>query len=266
MVTVIEAAVLGALQGLTEFLPVSSSGHLVLGQYLMGLPHNLSFDIAVHFGTLLAIIVALGKDVRTVLTGLVPGSGKQGAAGRRLILLLIVGTVPAGLVGYLFSDAIEELFQSVIVTGIMLVVTGTLLYFADKAASGKITMPKMKYADALFVGIGQALAVIPGLSRSGTTLSAGLARGIVRDDAARFSFLLAIPVILGAAVLALPDILSGAAGLDWQAIATGLVVSAVAGYMAIRLLLVVVQGRLVVFSYYTWLVGLGAIIYGLIGR
>lgn len=255
--TVIQAAILGFVQGLTEFLPVSSSGHLVLTQRLFGISSgNLIFDVVVHVGTLVAVFVALWDDIVVLLHGLRFSSDQRARAGRRLILLLVLGTIPAGIIGVLLQDQIEALFTSVYTTGIMLIVTGTLLYLAERARSGKQRIDAMHAGDALFIGCGQALAILPGLSRSGTTISAGLARGLARDDAARFSFLLSIPAILGAAVLELPDALSSGVALSMPSVLAGFLMAAVTGYFSITLLVRFVRrGSLMVFAYYTWAVG-----------
>lgn len=263
--TLCEAVILGILQGLTEFLPVSSSGHLVLGQYLLGLEHNLTFDVVVHFGTLLAIIIALFPEVQKMLIGLLPGSNEEKRQGRHLLMMVIIGTIPAAVIGLLFSDAIERLFASVYTTGIMLIVTGTLLYLADKAST-RVNQPKsVGSRDALLIGCGQALAILPGLSRSGTTLSVGLWRGLSRSDGARFAFLLAIPTILGAAILELPEAIS-AATIGIAPLVAGMITAMVTGYLAIRLFLVVVKNRLVLFSYYTWLLGSATLILAFVRR
>jgi undecaprenyl-diphosphatase len=251
------AIVLGIVQGVTEFLPVSSSGHLVLVQRLLQIENaSLSFDVAVHVGTLVAVFVALWDDIVVLFDGLRPGRTQKTLAGRRLIGLLIVGSIPAALVGLLFQDFISGLFSSIYVTGVMLLVTGLLLYLAERMRKGGITLRGMGYSDAFVVGLGQALAIVPGLSRSGTTISTGFMRGLTRDDAARFSFLLSIPVILGAAILELPDLFSGNAGLDLLPVIVGMTTAAITGYFSIILLVRLVrQGSLRVFSYYTWVVG-----------
>jgi undecaprenyl-diphosphatase len=255
--TAIQAAILGFIQGLTEFLPVSSSGHLVLTQQLLGISvGNLGFDVVVHLGTLVAVFAALWDDVSILLQGLSLKSSRQARTGRRLILMLIIGTLPAAVIGLIFRDQIEALFASVYTTGIMLIATGTLLFFAEKARTGQRKMAEIRPNDALFVGCGQALAILPGLSRSGTTISASLIRGIARDDAARFSFLLSIPAILGAAVLELPDALADSATLPMSTLLIGFVIAAITGYASITLLVRFVRrGKLTVFSYYTWAAG-----------
>ncbi|HHT27459.1 MAG TPA: undecaprenyl-diphosphate phosphatase [Firmicutes bacterium] len=257
------AIILGFVQGVTEFLPVSSSGHLVLLQQLLQIEAaNLAFDVAVHVGTLVAVVVALWDDVVVLFDGLQLRRTQRTLAGRRLIRVILVGSIPAALVGLLLQDFIRGLFSSAYVTGIMLLVTGLLLYFAEKMRKGDITIRRVSYVDALFVGLGQALAILPGLSRSGTTISAGLARGIARSDAARFSFLLSIPAIVGAAILELPALFNSSGGIAIAPLLAGMVTAAIAGYFAIVLLVRFVQrGNLRIFSYYTWVVGVLALLF-----
>ncbi|NLA59169.1 MAG: undecaprenyl-diphosphate phosphatase [Firmicutes bacterium] len=257
-----EAIILGVIQGLTEFLPVSSSGHLVLFGQLFGLKEpNLTFDVMVHLGTLIAVITALWNEVALLFAGLQPvGSGPHGEpvkAGRRLIFLLIVGTLPAGIVGFLAQDFIEELFSSVSVVGIALLITGGLLWWAEGRMEGAKTMDKMRPKDALYIGVWQILALVPGISRSGTTISAGLSRKLTREDAAKFSFLLSVPVIAGAVLLQVGDLLNAWNRGTWGPILIGTLAAALSGFAAIRgLINMVKRYSLRVFSYYTWAVGI----------
>ncbi|NLY51898.1 MAG: undecaprenyl-diphosphate phosphatase [Firmicutes bacterium] len=257
-----EAIILGVVQGLTEFLPVSSSGHLVLFGQLFGLEEpNLTFDVMVHLGTLIAVVAALWDEVALLFTGLQPVGEGPGAervkAGRRLIFLLIIGTLPAGIVGFLARDFIEQLFSSVSVVGAALLVTGGLLWWAEGRLEGSRTMDKMRPKDALHIGIWQILALVPGISRSGTTISAGLSRKLTREDAARFSFLLSVPVIAGAVVLQAGDLVNALNQGTWGPILLGTVAAALSGFAAIRgLINLVKRYSLRVFSYYTWAVGI----------
>jgi len=248
---------LGVIQGITEFLPVSSSGHLVIAQHLFGVSGDvLAFDVAVHVGTLLAVLIALRDDVAVLFSGLRPGRDSQARSGRRLIALLIVGTIPAVVVGLLWRDIIAGFFSSLAITGFMLLVTGTLLYGADRTKTEGLRLETLRASDAFLIGCGQALAVMPGLSRSGTTISVALRRGVIGDDAARFSFLLSIPVILGAAVLELPEALKAGTGLRTSVLIVGLLTAAVTGYAAISMLKYLIrEGRLRLFAYYRWVVG-----------
>lgn len=262
--TVWQALVLGAIQGITEFLPVSSSGHLVIAQQLLGITGNtLTFDVMVHAGSLLAIVIALKDELASMVTGFFSlfqrrvAPAPEVAEGRRLLWQVAVATLPLVVAGLVFRDVVDEAFSSALVPVVLLFVTGALLLYADRApAMG--TAPDTGWSNAMWMGLAQALAVLPGLSRSGITMSVGMMSGLSRQAAARFSFLLAIPAIAGATVLELRGLFSGevvsAAGTD--ALILGAVSSAVTSYLAIRLFLRFVRrGRLAPFAYYTWALG-----------
>lgn len=240
----LQAIVLGAAQGLTEFVPVSSSAHLVLVPFLLRWPiPSLAFDVAIHLGTLLALLVYFFADLVNMLAGAARAAvGRGDEADRRqgrLVLLLAVGTVPAAVAGFAFEVFVEDLFDRPAVTAALLLVTAGLLV-AGEALNGRRPpqrrreMDAVGWLDALVMGVFQALALAPGISRSGATISAGLFRGLAREPAARFSFLLSIPAILGAAVLAIPDV---PPGTDWGPTVAGAGVAAVVGFAAIAFLL-----------------------------
>lgn len=262
-----EAIVLGIVQGLTEFLPVSSSGHLVLFSAMFKIQEpGMVFEVMLHFGTLIAIFLAFWPDVvMLVKSGFrllthpreIVRLVKEDE-GCRLVLSIVVATIPIVIIGLLFKDWITGLFSSPVFTGAMLLVTGTILYISDRVKKGTLVMEKMGILDAIFIGLGQGLAVLPGISRSGTTIAAGLLRKLEREDAARFSFLLSIPAVLGSQVLAVKDLLTYPLAQDSLLnMIIGTVFAAVTGFLAIKLLLNFVRrGRLVMFSYYTWFVGL----------
>lgn len=252
ILTVIQALILGAVQGLTEFLPVSSSGHLIIFQHLLGLQNTpLAFDVLVHIGTLVAVFIAFWSDIAELLRK--PWS--------KLTLLIVVGCIPAALAGFLLEPIFEQTFKSLLVVGIGLLITGAVLMVSEKWALAKPGLKEIRetsYGDVLWVGLLQAIAIIPGISRSGSTISAGLLVGMERPFAARFSFLLSIPVILGAGLLELKDLGTGAmASIPGSAIAAGLFSAAFFGYVAIKVVLRLVnQGRLSVFSWYVWALGI----------
>ncbi len=253
---------MGFFQGLTEFLPVSSSGHLVLLGQLFGLQEpDLTFDVMVHLGTLIAVVVALRGEIALMLGGLRPATQALNSdeirSGRRLILLLVVATIPAAVVGLLAKDLIEGLFGSVTFVGVALLITGSLLWWAESKANHGKDLDRMQPRDAVQIGIWQVMALAPGISRSGTTISAGLVRGLSREDAARFSFLLSLPTIAGAVVLEARGVLAAVAGGTWAPLVAGTVTAALTGFLAIQGLLQLVKHHsLRVFSYYTWLMGL----------
>lgn len=257
-----QAVVLGVIQGVTEFLPISSSGHLVIAQHFLGIAGNtLTFDVFVHAGSLLAVVVALKEDLAAMVAGALSLLGRRGGpeadAGRHLLLQVAAATVPLVVAGLLFRDVVEEAFSSATVPVVLLFATGALLLYADRArAVGR--WEEVGWPQALWMGLAQALAVLPGLSRSGVTISAGMMSGLGRRAAAKFSFLLAIPAIAGATALELAGLVQGgttsAAGA--AALLAGALSSAVTSYLSIRLFLRFVrQGRLTPFAYYTWALG-----------
>jgi undecaprenyl-diphosphatase len=246
------AAVLGLVQGLTEFVPVSSSAHLVLVPFLLRWPvPDLSFDVAVHLGTAVGVIVYFARDLASMLAGAgrwAFRSGSEADAGSaRLLGLLVIGSLPAGIAGIILEGLFEDVFtgrQAVDdvgapVTALFLLGTAALLWIAEAVHARREeartrTLEDLRVGDALLVGVFQALAIAPGISRSGATIGAGIFRGLRREAAARFSFLLSIPAILGAGIVALPDV---PAGTDWTPIAMGAAVAAVTGFAAIAFLL-----------------------------
>lgn len=267
----IEAIILGIVQGLTEFLPVSSSGHLVLFQYLFGLREpELLFDICVHVGTLAAVLIVFRKDIGGMLGTLVrlPALSRQagglapllaGHGDSRLVMMILIGSIPTAVIGLLFAKMAEELFGTIWLVGAALLVTGTFLWFTRHRAETGRPVKAMRPVDALMIGIVQGLAIIPGISRSGATISAALYFGLDRELAGRFSFLLAIPAILGALVLGL-DGDAFQTSLPAGTILLGSVAAGGVGYIALVLLLKIVKkGQLYRFAPYCWIVGLAAI-------
>ena len=263
--TVLQALILGIVQGLTEFLPVSSSAHLVFVPALMRIPSSVPFDTLLHLGTLLAVIGYFGKDVAALVKAFflsladIPGKrfgrGLREDPFKRLAWLLIIGSIPAGVLGYFLKRFFESLFHSVAATALLLIVTGIILWFADRTRRGNKTASDLTLADGLAIGLAQAAAIAPGISRSGATISAGLFLGLEGRAAARFSFLLSIPAILGATVLQLKGISAGF-HLSAGVFLAGLISSFVCGLLAIRFMMKVIQKKsLTVFAYYCWLAG-----------
>lgn len=243
-----QSLVLGVVQGLTEFLPVSSSGHLVIFQHLFGMKEApLTFDVLVHLGTLLAVLLAFREDLLYILR----------RPFNRLTYLIIVGCIPAALAGFLLAPLFEKAFESLLVVGIGLVFTGFILKFSEAYATEKPGLKEINetgYADAIFIGLLQALAIVPGISRSGSTIASGLFVGLDREFAARFSFLLSIPVIIGAGVFELKDVMeTGISSSVAIPYAAGFAAAVLSGYLAIKLVLrIVKKGKLSMFSYYCW--------------
>jgi undecaprenyl-diphosphatase len=271
--SVFEALILGVVQGLTEFLPVSSSGHLVLVPEFFNLSQpTIGFDVLVHLATLVAVVGYFWRDVANMVLSIVaPSRLPRGEAKvwRRMVLWLIIGSIPAALAGAFFADFFEGLFENTLAVGIFLVVTSLLLVGSDLALGRLTSQPvglrAMRAQDALIIGCFEALAIAPGLSRSGSTIAAGIFLGFERPAAARFSFLLSIPAILGAFVFTLRDISGGFAGASGAAYAVGAIAAAVSGFLAISLLMrYVKEHRLRVFAIYAAVVGLITIILSLV--
>jgi len=270
-----QAVSLGIIQGLTEFLPVSSSGHLVLLQNFFGLKEpELLFDISLHVGTLLAVCVIFRQSIFSILKSLIelPVLVRSSGGWKRLYHenrdirlagLIVIGSIPTAVLGLLFKNIVEHIFGALWIVGIMLLVTGMLLWLTRlKKTEGRPVL-EMRITDALLIGLIQGMAIMPGISRSGATISLALFLGIDRELAGRFSFLLSIPAILGALLLSMgsPDMQTAIApGI----IIIGAVVSGIVGYAALILLLKIVKkGKLYHFSPYCLLVGLGALIWSL---
>ena len=238
-VSTLEAIVLGAVQGLTEFIPVSSSGHLVLVPEALGWGEpGLSFDVMLHVGSLVALLIYFSGDLIDLVRGFM--AGDEGA--RRMVVLLAIGTIPAAAAGLLLSDFFEEQFKDEGAAAIQLLFTAAILVGAEQvlrfhekrtARTGESLreMEDLRAPDALAVGVAQALAILPGISRSGSTIATGLALSVERDDAARFSFLLAIPALVGATILEVPELASSSLGFG--AALGGLLASLVTSYAAI---------------------------------
>jgi undecaprenyl-diphosphatase len=249
------AIFLGLLQGATEFLPISSSGHLALVEFFLGIEEGgLAFDVALHLGTLLGVIIYFRRDFIMMFTALVqPGAMDQEARFQRLLgLYICLGTVPAVVAGYLLKDAAGTVFRAPILISATLAGAGLLLLLADKLGKHQRSMKTLGLTDAIVIGLFQALAIMPGVSRSGITMTAGLMRGLNRMAAARFSFLLSAPIILGAGIYNLPAIIRQGSEPGQQGFyLAGFTAAAVSGYLVIAFLLRFVQTHsFAVFAYY----------------
>lgn len=276
------AAFLGLVQGVAEFLPISSSGHLALFENLFGMEALESmggsalFNILLHFATLVAVIIAYWSDVKEMCVegvGMVKsvfrrepilGQGEPVPA-RRMVLMIIAATLPLFVI-VPFQDALEALNEKPGFIGLALIVTGVLLFLSDRMRRGSKTERDMTVADALIVGLAQGLATIPGLSRSGTTITVGMSRGFERDFAVRFSFLMSLLSVTGAVVLKIFDVIEE--GVDASLLPmylVGMVIAGVTGYFCIKLLQKIIQkGRFGGFSYYCWAVGALSIVLSLV--
>ncbi|HZT75061.1 MAG TPA: undecaprenyl-diphosphatase UppP [Vicinamibacterales bacterium] len=234
----IQAALLGVVQGLTEFLPVSSTAHLIIARALFGFDADkfgLTFDIACHIGTLIAVVIYFRTEIARMIAALPRLAHPQEDEDARLIWLLVIGTIPAVIAGALFKHVIEERLRTVLVSAIALAIGGVLLFVADRAGSKTRRESSLTYADAFWIGCAQAVALIPGVSRSGATITIALFIGLMRAEAARFIFLLSIPAILGAAVSEAPKMLKGGLhGDERMLFLIGVVSSAIVGYAAVK--------------------------------
>ena len=232
----VQGAFLGAIQGLTEPLPISSSAHLILVPWLLGWSeHSLTFDIALHMGTLAALLLCFWRDWLALARAWLPGGA---AVERRLGLGLVAGTLPAAVIGLLFEDVIENALRAPRLIAVVMLVASGLIFAADRLGRRRLSEGAISIPRALAIGAAQALALMPGVSRSGATISAGLALGLTREAAARYSFLLATPVTAGAGVFKLKDLLeTGVPPDESTAFIAGIAVSFVVGLFAIRFLL-----------------------------
>lgn len=265
-----QAIIMGVVQGATEFLPISSSGHLVIIPWLFGWPpSSLFFDTVLHWGTLLSIVLVFWRDLLAILVASLRSVAHRSLQdpNARLGWYIIVGTIPAALTGILFKDYFEALFSSALAAGFFLLVTAVLLAGSEQIARrihASQVLDHLRLSQAVIIGCAQALALAPGLSRSGSTIAAGLSTGLRREDAARFSFLLGTPAFLGAGLLQLADVLSeNSNALVGQipVLVTGFVFSTVVGFVAIRFLLSYLRRHsLYPFAVYCALVGTGVIL------
>lgn len=264
----LQALILGLVQGLTEFLPVSSSGHLAIGREILGVEaaKDLVFEVVVHTATVLATIIVFRKQILRLLKGLFKFEYNDETD---YVLKICVSMVPVFIVGVFFKDYVESLFSSLLVVGLALMVTALLLFFSDRASSSRAQRVSsarngMSWWQALAVGVGQACAVVPGLSRSGTTISTGLLCGMRREDVAQFSFLMVLVPILGEAFL---DVVGGdVAGSSVGALplAVGFLSAFVSGLFACRVMIALVKkAKLKWFALYCAVVGLAVILYAL---
>ena len=267
--TYLTAFLLGLVQGVAEFLPISSSGHLAIAQNLLGLEGAGSvpefFDVLLHLGTLIAVFAAYWTDICEMVVEFFRGIGDLAhrstpspvPPARRLILLIIVGTLPLFAV-LPIRKHVQGLTDNMVFVGAALIVTGILLFLCDRVRKGRKTERSATWLDALLVGVGQAVATLPGVSRSGMTITAGCFVGYERRFAVRFSFLLSIPAVLGANILSIGDaVKAGINGAEVPMYLVGVVTAAVVGYLCIRLLKYVAdKGRFGAFAYYCWAVGI----------
>jgi len=277
-----QALILGIIQGATEFLPVSSSGHLVLAPWLLGWnrpesawyldptdPFQLAFDVVLHLGTILAVLVYFWRDWLDLIQGIFHAIRQRTIDDpkAKLALLIILGTIPAALIGFTLDEFFESMFQQEAAAAAFLLVTATFLFLTERLGRRERELEQMTWLDALLIGLGQALAIFPGISRSGATIATGLTRGLKREPAARFSFLLATPVILGAGAFKILD-LAQAGDLTGRApaLVAGFLGASIVGFGCIYFLLRYLQRhRLYPFAIYCAALGSISLIIAAIG-
>jgi undecaprenyl-diphosphatase len=257
---IIQAIILGFVQGASEFVPISSSGHLVLVPWLLGWPQpGLVFDIVVHWGTLVAVLAYFWRDFIALARawGRSLVSRNPGEPEARIAWLIIVGTLPAALMGYVGEDFFESLFAAPVWVAGLLLVTGLVLALSEWLGQRRKEPHQLTFLDSILIGIAQGCAIAPGISRSGATMAAGLFRGLKREAAARYSFLLATPIIFGAGLLKLLDLFKMGNVIAYlPPLILGFLAAALSGYLCIRFLLSYLQrGKLYVFALYCWLAG-----------
>jgi undecaprenyl-diphosphatase len=262
----LKSAILGIIQGLTEFLPVSSSGHLVLAGHFFNFQQpGLTYEVALHFGSLIAVLIFFREHILRLIKSIIFFKNKEYKNERIQVFYLFVATFITAVIGLSFKDYFEALFSKPIFVPVFLSVTGLILFFTDNINSKDIKSEEMGILKAAIIGIGQGMAILPGISRSGTTIATGLYLGIKREDMASFSFLLSIPAILGAAVLQLKDITeisSDKLGIY----AIGLVSAFISGYLVIAWLIKLIKNRKIrIFSFYCWAIAIVSITFLLLG-
>lgn len=263
MEQLIKTIILGVIQGLTEWLPISSTGHLRLVEHFLGLKVPVLFDVILHIGTLIVVLLFFRRDIRNILSAFmrldfVTEHGKT-------VPLVIVGTVPTALIGLVFGERIAEFFQSVLPIAVAFILCGIMLY---SAKAGKEKTENISYLTAIIIGVAQGVSIIPGISRSGATIAVALLLGIKREKAFKFSFLLSIPAILGALGLTVSTQFDelASAGLDWFEILAGATVAMFVGYFALKLLWkILAKKKFHVFAFYCWMLSAVLIVLSLNG-
>ena len=276
--SLLSAVLLGLVQGVAEFLPISSSGHLAIAEHLLNMSGASEipefFDVLLHLGTLIAVFAAYWEDIRNMVVELIDGARDlvhhttpvPVPPARRMILLIVVGTVPLFAI-LPIKDLVEGLADNMYFVGGALIVTGILLFVSDRVRKGRKTEKSATLLDVLLVGVAQALATCPGISRSGTTITAGCLLGFDRKFAVRYSFLMSIPAILGANILSIKDALETVIWSEVPVYLAGVLVSAVVGYACIRLLKMIAEkGKFGFFAYYCWAVGILTIVLNIIQK
>jgi undecaprenyl-diphosphatase len=254
MVTLIEALILAVVQGLTEWLPVSSSGHLVIIQTVLGLNPPLIFDVMLHVGTLIVVLTVFRKDIIDIIKAVIKRDFETDEG--KLALLIFVGSVPIAIIGFVFYDFFKSVFSNLLVVGVAIIITGLVIFVSEKRIGNR----KMGILDSLLIGFAQAVTIIPGISRSGITVATGLLRKIDKTKAFRYSFLLSVPAVIGATVMESRDLVLG--NMDMAPLFLGATISMIVGYVSLMLLKkIVMNEKFHLFAYYCWTVGIVMILF-----
>lgn len=259
MENIIYSLILGLVQGLTEFLPISSSGHLlVLHDFLnFDVADDLAFDVALHLGTLGALLIFFRRDVvKYIQAWFTSFAAKEKSVDQRVSWYLLIGTIPAVVVGLFLEDIIDQALRSVALVGLLLILGGILFFMVEKWCKKQSDFSALNWRKGLVIGVFQALALVPGVSRSGSTIVAGMIFGLTREQAARFSFLLGMPVIFGAGMKKMHDLVTGAGQVEWLLFVIGFLAALIAGYFTIKYFLRFLQRHsLAVFGWYRIVLG-----------
>jgi undecaprenyl-diphosphatase len=254
MVTLVEVFILAVVQGLTEWLPISSSGHLVITQKALGLNLPLIYSVMLHLGTLIVVLTVFRKDIADIIKAVVKRDFETEEG--KLALFIVVGSVPTAIIGFIFHDFFESLFSNLPAVGLALLITGAVLFLSEKRLGNK----KMSMTDSLLIGLAQAIAIIPGISRSGLTISTGLLRKIDKKTAFKYSFLLSAPAIAGATIMESKQLALG--NIDPVPLLLGTIISMIVGYASLKLLQkIIMSEKIHLFAYYCWLAGATIILF-----
>ena len=248
-ITLIEILILAVVQGVAEWLPISSFGHLAIIEEYLGLELPLIYDVMLHLGTVLVVLVVFWRDIVEIVKALVRLDFKTDAG--KSALFIAVGSVPTAFIGFFFHDVFESFSHNMLVVGVALLITGFILFVSERKKADR----ELNYLDSLLIGTAQGIAIAPGISRSAATISSGLLRRVKKEVAFRYSFLLSIPAIIGATVMESRDLVAG--NVDVLPLFLGTIISLVVGYISLRFLRKVVwKGKFHLFAYYCWIVGL----------
>jgi undecaprenyl-diphosphatase len=249
MLTLIDILILAVVQGITEWLPISSFGHLAIVEEYLGLELPLIFNVMLHLGTMFVVLVVFWRDIINIVKALVSLDFKTDEG--KLALLIAVGSVPTALIGFFFHDIFESFSHNLLAVGVALLITGFVLFVSEMRKTDR----ELSYLDSLLIGTAQGIAVTPGISRSGVTIATGLLRRVKKEIAFKYSFLLSVPAVIGATAIESRDLVMG--NVDWVALFLGAITSMMVGYISLKFLQkIVMKEKFHLFAYYCWIVGL----------